>query len=268
MGATNQANMAINQGSRAGPRVYSALARHEQAETTDWTVELVFYFDWKATNTFYLLSLTGGTDGGYPFSSIIDLWWQGGPGTGYLWARLRNRYVPPASNPDEMIILTGAPDNRWHHLAVVKNSTRIYTYLDYSPVYSTDLGSHSRDNYYFNGGTRAGLGMLSTNPATGYWIHDSVLVDEVRVTGAALSTNSFLRTTRPVINGFDEFASSTQVYLRVAGMPGKTYPIERSADMLTWMAHTNWRSAQLQQDVAIPMPNNPRSPAFFRIRNP
>ncbi|NCC52824.1 MAG: hypothetical protein EOM20_16635 [Spartobacteria bacterium] len=266
VGVTQQAYQAVNQGSRAGARVHKTQVRHEQILSANWTVEMIFYFAWEATNTFYLVTLNGGTDGGYALSSILDLWWQSGT-PGHLRARLQNRHVLGVA-PDEMIILEGVPDNRWHHLAVIKDGTQIHTYLDYSHVFSSPLGPNSSGNYYFNDGTASSLGMLGTNPATGYWIQDRVLVDEVRVTGLALTTNLFLRTTRPGINAFNEFASPTQVYLRAVGMPGKTYHIERSSDFQSWSHHADWNSAQLQENVAIDMPVSPPSPAFFRIREP
>jgi hypothetical protein len=256
-------NRVQNDSSYAGPKMFSVPVRHGRPPSLDWTFETIFYFDRAATNSFYLFLMNGHASGTDPYGSMVEIWWQSGSPNGIMWARLQDRFVSNGEVSEVAVLPQGAPDDRWHHVAIVKTNDRIVTYVDYQPVYGTLLDTRADGEYYFNDTTRMAIGGASTNFGL---IHDSILVDEVRFSGEALGPDAFLRAGRPMIKKIQELRAPARAVLRVAGHPGQWYAIQRSADLKTWINHDVWSNQYLQSDFYTPMPTNPASPAFFRLK--
>lgn len=253
--AAGEKDMYRNQAAFAGPKQPSTPARFSRFSTTDWTLEMLFFFDRNATNRFNLFLMEDDTA---PAGSLIWLSWSASMGT--LNATLRNN---ASSANTQYTLLSGAPDNRWHHLAVVKaGSKNLYTYLDYQQIPGyIELGAAADGTYSFGSNTTVVLGGFGTSAP----LDDRILVDEARFSGKyIMDPGDFLSPGRPMIKDFGEKTTPTEAMMSVAGVPGRVSRIERSTNLVAWAPHETKTNTHLVSEFRVALPT--ASNVFFRVK--
>lgn len=124
-------------------------------------------------------------------------------------------------------------DGQWHHLALVKNSGSLYSYVDYSVVSQTAARSRSAGGYRFNITAKVSIGkdLLGTVLLSG----PDDRIDELRISRAALSASKFLRPSQPQLKKLSVTAPGLmQVTFR--GPVGESFSVPLSTNFFTWQA--------------------------------
>lgn len=258
--AASEKDMYYNQASFAGPKQPSTKARYNRYPTADWTLEMLFFFDRNVTNSFHFYRMEDDALSPSP-GSLIWLSWE--VSSGLLRAVLRNNKFSTAREYS-LLAEPGAPDNRWHHLAVVKAGPKnLFTYLDYQLAGFNELGSDTEGDYSFGSNTTVILGGLGTSDP----MDDRILVDEVRFSATYITEQQkFLGAGRPIIKSFGEMPTPTQAVMGVAGMPGRLSTLERSTNLTAWVTHEVKTNTHLISELTTTLPKTPGNVHFLRVK--
>lgn len=224
---------------------------------TNWTLECIFQHDpTEFANTFF----TWGTDLGFnsdkPFISFAC------HSIYQLNADLRDGHQTTTASEWLPYLAPYAPDARWHHAALVKAATNLYTYFDYQLIHVTDLSSVSTGDYAFATGSVARIGQAlnsgnSSEPQTRY--------DQVRFSRAALTPRQFLQPVRPFLLPPTQSALAAQWPLTFKTIQGRNYQIETTTALtnLIWTAHSHFAATNPLSPIAVPTTPNPH---YIRVQ--
>lgn len=226
-----------------------------QPRTTNWTVEVAFrmapdqqnvcFLDWGKAAGF-------NTNGAWLAFGYVKF-------TQSFYCNLRD--ADQADGSYDQIYLSGfSPNDRWHHVALVKTGPTLTVYLDYQQATNLTLTSGYADGAYaFDAQSRASVGQALNN---GNVCGDQTLIDEVRFSNRDLARSEFLQPGQPVIVSI---ANEGLWHIPIKGILGRTYRLEASASAGTnaaWLplATTTVVSTFGAFDVPAAVPAN-----FFRV---
>lgn len=171
------------------------------------------------------------------------------------------RDADQADTSYEQIYLSNfSPDNRWHHVALLKIGTALSVYLDYQLATNISLAIGATDGAYaFDTQTRASIGQALNN---GNACGDQTLIDEIRFSGRDLTRAEFLQPGQPMIVSI---ANEGLWHIPIKGILGRTYRLEASSSSgpdAAWLplATTTVVSTFGAFDVPAAAPSN-----FFRV---
>ena len=132
-------------------------------------------------------------------------------------------FTPNAQRPT----LNLSPNDRWHHVALVKTGPTLTVYLDYQQATNLTLTSGYADGAYaFDAQSRASVGQALNN---GNVCGDQTLIDEVRFSNRDLARSEFLQPGQPLVVDIRGNALNNDPWpLTAKCILGKTYHLETS----------------------------------------
>lgn len=192
-----------------------APAQQASPRVTNWTVEAVFRQP-KPVPAESLLMWGYGNPGAVT-GSVIDVGFVAGS-TG-LYYNLRDHEQGSTLMFAGLIHSEGGPDDRWHHVALVKTGATLFVHLDYQLLASNTLGAAADGSYFFGTNSLVRVGYdYSGSTAT-----MTSEVDELRFSTRALDVTEFLQPGQPLVVDMPNQPPEWPWNVVVKTVVGKTY---------------------------------------------
>ena len=224
---------------------------------SDWTLESIFRHDPAQTANMFFNWGTGigsNTERSYISFSQHSIY--------QLCATLRDAHQTTTDKDWLPYLAAYTPDARWHHAAMVKDGTNLYTYLDYQLISVTNLSSAASGVYIFdtNSVARIGQALNHGNPS-----HPQDRYDQIRLSRTALTPRQFLQPARPLILAPTQSALDPHWQLTVKTIQGRKYQIETTGVLanIFWAPYYNFTATAPLSSIEISITSDRR---FIRIR--
>lgn len=149
-------------------------------------------------------------------------------------------------------------DEKWHHVAWVKEDADLRMYVDYSCIHTSFLNSTAGGGYCFRTDARARVGQALNNGNTASRYD---IFDEVRFSLRALDPGEFLQSAQPILLGTPGHPQSAPWDFSVRTLSNRTYRVDLQTNLLqsaNWLELTNFTSEGFTSSFHLPLPAPPR----------
>lgn len=224
---------------------------------SNWTLESIFRHDPAQTaNTLFDWGTSIGSNSERSFISFSHR------SIYQLCANLRDAHQTTTDKDWLPFLAAYTPDARWHHAAMVKDGTNLYTYLDYQLISVTNLSSAASGGYIFDTNSVARIGQTLNNGNTSI---EQDFFDQVRFSRVALTPRQFLQPARPLILASPHSALDPEWQLTVKTIQGRKYQIETTGVLanIFWAPYYNFTATGPLSSIDVSITSARR---FIRIR--
>ena len=228
--------------------------------TIDWTVELIVRLDGYFNCTFFEWAATR------PPETTSGTWIKIGWGSASQTLSVRLRCDGQTISDAESTFFSGLPrDGQWHHVALVKEGSKLSAYVDYQFWEAYYGGPIAGGNYSFATSSRAYIGQ---NHAGGDRARSGIGFDEIRFSNS-VELDDFLRVDKPFFSA-PPVVNLLTADLTFVGTPWVPSLIERKANLGpgTWTS-CGWFTTPVgyigkERTVNVPKPSSMKG--FYKIR--
>lgn len=220
---------------------------------SNWTFEAIFRLDDGKNNAALL-------DWNLPWgfnttSSWIGVFWHAG--TTSLWVNLRDSQTDSSAYEQSAGLADLPADRQWHHVALVKSSTQLRTYVDYRFRSERLLTEPSDGVYHF---TTQSLVCIGESANGGNTCQTNHLFDEIRFSTGALTPPEFLQPSRPLlIRVPNPVLTPAPGPYEATTISGRTYTVWSSDNAALWTGETNraaFKAEGVFSSFSVPAPTS------------